>query len=140
MEFTWGPPSVMRPVTGSADSTRAGALAVPGASAAPEYSLQAVAPRPLAATRHTTPLIGLPRGADLMQRTPRRADGEVTGLNLRDFPNEILQLLALTMMFAPTLDDAQEFGMLRQKPYQIVRLTTLYRMTVVVEGTKHHLD
>src|SRR5262249_34502108 len=62
-----------------------------------------------------------------------------TGLNLRNFPNEILQLLALTMMFAPTLDDAQEFGMLRQKPHQIVRLTTLYRMTVVVEGTKYHL-
>src|SRR5262249_33948436 len=63
---------------------------------------------------------------------------EATGLNLRNFPNEILQLLALTMMFAPTLDDAQECGMLRQKPYQIVRLTTLCRMTVVVEGTKYH--
>ena len=52
-------------------------MAVPGASAAPEYSLQAVAPRPLAATRHTTPLIGLPSGADLMRRTPLRAGGEV---------------------------------------------------------------
>ena len=77
MEFTWGRPSVMLPVTGSADPTRAGALAMPGASAAPEYSLQVVAPRPLAATRHTTPLRGLPRGADLMQRTPLRAGGEV---------------------------------------------------------------
>jgi nitrate/nitrite transport system ATP-binding protein len=34
-----------------------------------------------------------------------------TGLNLRVSPNEIFQLLALTMMLAPTLDDAQEFGM-----------------------------
>src|SRR4029450_11828680 len=76
MEFTWGPPSVMRPVTGSADPTRAGAMAVPGASAAPEYSLQAVAPRPLATIRHTTPLLGLPSGADLMRRTPLRAGGE----------------------------------------------------------------
>jgi transposase InsO family protein len=38
MEFTWGPLSVMRPVPGSADPTRAGAMAVPGASAAPESS------------------------------------------------------------------------------------------------------
>ena len=72
-----GPPPVMRPVPGSADPTRAGAMAVPGTSAAPEYSLQAVDPRPLAATRHTTPLIGLPSGADLMRRTPLRAGGEV---------------------------------------------------------------
>src|SRR5262249_24470746 len=77
MEFTWGSPSVMRPVTGTADPTRAGAMAVPGAAAAPEYSLQAVAPRPRAAPRHTTPLRGLPSGADLMRRTPLRAGGEV---------------------------------------------------------------
>jgi hypothetical protein len=32
--------------------------------------------RPLAATRHKTPLVGLPRGADLMQRTPPRICGE----------------------------------------------------------------
>jgi hypothetical protein len=32
--------------------------------------------RPLAATRHTTPLAGLPRGAALMQRTPPRPCGE----------------------------------------------------------------
>jgi hypothetical protein len=50
---------------------------MPGISAAPEYYLQAVDPRPLAATRHTTPLIGLPSGADLMRRTPLRAGGEV---------------------------------------------------------------
>jgi len=44
------------------------------------------------------------------------------------------------MMLAPTFDDAQEFGMLCQKQHQIVRLATLYGMTVVVEGTKHHRD
>ena len=33
-------------------------------------------PRPLAASRHTTPLAGLPRGADLMRRTPLRPGGE----------------------------------------------------------------
>ena len=72
-----GPPSVMRPVTGSADPTRAGAMAVPSASAAPEYALQAVDPRPLAAPRHTTPLAGLPSGVDLMRRTPLMPGGEV---------------------------------------------------------------
>ena len=52
-------------------------MAVLGAAAAPEDSRQAVDPRPLAATRHTTPLRGLPSGADLMRRTPLRAGGEV---------------------------------------------------------------
>ena len=33
-------------------------------------------PRPLAATRHTTPLAGRPSGADLMRRTPLRPGGE----------------------------------------------------------------
>jgi hypothetical protein len=32
---------------------------------------------PLAASRHTTPLRGLPSGADLMRRTLLRAGGEV---------------------------------------------------------------
>src|SRR6266851_6777037 len=63
-----------------------------------------------------------------------------TGLNLRVSPNEIFQLLALTMMLAPTFDDAQEFGMFCQKQDQIVGLATLYGTTVVVEGTKHHFD
>src|SRR5713226_3453679 len=63
-----------------------------------------------------------------------------TGLNLRVSPNEIFQLLALTMMLAPTFDDAQEFGMFCQKQDQIVGFATLYGTTVVVEGTKHHLD
>src|SRR5712664_4137206 len=63
-----------------------------------------------------------------------------TGLNLRVSPNEIFQLLALTMMLAPTFDDAQEFGMFCQKQDQIVGLATLYGTTVVVKGTKHPLD
>src|SRR3954471_5765159 len=63
-----------------------------------------------------------------------------TGLNLRVSPNEIFQMLALTMMLAPTFDDAQEFGMFCQKQDQIVGLATLYGTTVVVEGPKHHLD
>jgi hypothetical protein len=42
MEFTWGLPSVMRPVTDSAGPTRAGAIAVPGASPASAYCRQAV--------------------------------------------------------------------------------------------------
>ena len=33
--------------------------------------------RPLVASRHTTPLAGLPSGADLMRRTPLRPGGEV---------------------------------------------------------------
>jgi hypothetical protein len=33
--------------------------------------------RPVAATRHTTPLAGRPSGADLMRRTPLRPGGEV---------------------------------------------------------------
>jgi hypothetical protein len=37
-----GPPSVIRPVTGAAGPTRAGAIAVPGAAAAPEHCSQAV--------------------------------------------------------------------------------------------------
>jgi hypothetical protein len=42
----------------------------------------------------------------------RRSRGvRSTGLNLRVSPNEIFQLLALTMMLAPTFDEAQEFGM-----------------------------
>ena len=63
-----------------------------------------------------------------------------TGLNLRISPNEIFQLLALTMMLAPTFDDAQEFGMFCQQQDQIVCFATLYCTTVVVEGTKHHLN
>lgn len=31
---------------------------------------------PLAASRHTTPLVGLPRGANFMRRTPPRIGGE----------------------------------------------------------------
>ena len=58
-----------------------------------------------------------------------------TGLNLRVSPNEIFQLLALTMMRAPTFDDAQEFGMFCQKQDQIVGLATLYGTTVVVKGS-----
>ena len=42
-------------------------------------------------------------------------------------------------MFAPALDDAQELGMLSQKLHQIIRLTTLYCMTIVVKGPKDHL-
>src|SRR5262245_8981930 len=63
-----------------------------------------------------------------------------TGLNLRVSPHEIFQLLALTMRLAPTFDDTQEFGMFCQKQDQIVGLATLYGTTVVVKGTKHHLD
>jgi hypothetical protein len=33
-------------------------------------------PRPLAASRHTTPLAGLSSGAELMRRTPLRPGGE----------------------------------------------------------------
>jgi hypothetical protein len=33
-------------------------------------------PGPLAALRHTTPLAGLPSGANLMRRTPLRPGGE----------------------------------------------------------------
>ena len=75
-------------------------------------------------------------------RCPRswRVARRDTGLNLRVSPNEIFQLLALTVMLAPTFDDAQEFGMCCQKQDQIVCLATLYGTTVVVEGTKHHLD
>src|SRR6266852_9046451 len=69
-----------------------------------------------------------------------RQSPAATGLNLRVSPNEIFQLLALTMMLAPTFDDAQEFGMFCQKQDQIVGLATLYGTTVVVEGTKHHFD
>ena len=68
---------MMRPVTGAAGPTRAGVMAGHGAATAPEHCRQAVDPRPLAATRHTTPLRGLPSGADLMRHTPLRAGGEV---------------------------------------------------------------
>src|SRR5438874_6111262 len=42
MEVTVGPPSVIRSRTGLAGSSRAGAMAVPGAATALEYCLQAV--------------------------------------------------------------------------------------------------
>jgi hypothetical protein len=48
-------------------------------------------------------------------------------------------LLALSVMVAPALDDAQELGLLSQKLPQIIRLTTLYCMTLVVEGPKDPL-
>ena len=60
-------------------------------------------------------------------------------LNLRISPNDGFQLRAFPVMFAPALNDAQELGMFSQKPHQIVSLATLYRMTIVVEGPKHHL-
>ena len=72
-----GGASVMRPVTGSAGPTLEGAMAVRGALAAPEQCSQAVVLRPLAATRHTTPLAGLPSDADLMRRTSLMPGGEV---------------------------------------------------------------
>src|SRR6266446_86425 len=75
-----------------------------------------------------------------MPQCCRTAWANRTGLNLRISPNEIFQLLALTVMLAPTFDDAQEFGMFCQKQDQIGGLATLYGTTVVVEGTKHHLD
>src|SRR5207245_9573160 len=82
----------------------------------------------------------VPELAALAPRGERRMGANPTGLNLRVSPNAIFQLLALMMMLAPTFDDAQEFGMFCQKQDQIVGLATLYGTTVVVEGTKHHLD
>jgi hypothetical protein len=76
MEFTLGHPYGIRPVTGPAGSTREGVMAVPGAMAAPGHGTQAVVPRPLAATKHTAPLAGLPSGADLMRRAPPMTGGE----------------------------------------------------------------
>jgi hypothetical protein len=55
-----GGASVMRPVTGSAGSTLEGAMAVRGALGRPGAMLTGRCPRPLAATRHTTPWQGSP--------------------------------------------------------------------------------
>jgi hypothetical protein len=90
-------------------------------------------------------------GMDLL--TPKRAvmlplayppggmwGGLPTGLNLRVSPHHGLQLLALAVMLAPPLNNAQEFGMSNQKRHEFVTLATLYRLIVMIEGAKHHLD
>jgi hypothetical protein len=45
-------------------------------------------------------------------------------------------LLVLAVLLAPPLDNSEEFGVLGQKRYQIVTLSTLYSSTIVVEGAK----
>ena len=71
-----GGASAMRPVTGSAGPTLEGAMAVRGALGRPGAMLTGRCPRPLAATRHTTPLVGLPSDAALMRRTALMPGGE----------------------------------------------------------------
>jgi len=58
-----------RPHTGGSDG-RVGRIGRPGALPTGRR------PRLLAASRHTTPLAGLPSSADLMRRTPLRPGGE----------------------------------------------------------------
>src|SRR5713101_5131120 len=58
-------------------------------------------------------------------------DGKITehvgiGLNLRIAPYQTLELLTLAVWLAPPFDNAQEFGMLRQKQDQIIILATLH--------------
>ena len=62
-----------------------------------------------------------------------------TALNLRIAPNDGLQLLALTVMFAPTLDEAQELGIRDQKRHQLVTLITWRGTAGVIQGAKDHL-
>jgi hypothetical protein len=64
---------------------------------------------------------------------------DTTGRNLRVFPNDGLSLLALAVMLAPALDDAEEFGMRDQKWHECVTLAALYCPTVMIEGAKYHL-
>jgi hypothetical protein len=71
---------------------------------------------------------------------PGWGGGASTGLNLRVSPHHGLQLLALAVMLAPPLNNAQEFGMSNQKRHEFVTLATLYRLTVMIEGARHHLD
>ena len=78
MEFTPGSPHVIRPVAGPAGPPREGVMGVPGAATASGHCPPAVVPRPLAATRHTTPLAGLPSCSALMRRAPPMAAGRST--------------------------------------------------------------
>src|SRR6266478_2631116 len=65
--------------------------------------------------------------------TPSRAIFTI-GLNLRIAPYQTLELLTLAVWLAPPFDNAQEFGMLRQKQDQIIILATLHCLAVVVQG------
>jgi hypothetical protein len=70
MEFTLGHPRDIRPGTGPAGPPYERAMGMPGTVTAPRHGTQAVVPRPLAATRHTASLTGLPHYVVLMRRAP----------------------------------------------------------------------